>query len=146
MSEQQQSFDIQRIYTKELSYEAPNTPDIFQVEWKPEIHLDMDIKARNLKDDIYEVELLITATAKDGEKVAFLVEINQAGIFNMVGFTQEQLSHMQGSFCPSILYPYAREVVSELVTRGGFPPLYLAPVNFDALYAQQQEQKDGTNA
>ena len=124
----------------------PIPPAIFQAEWKPEIHLDMDIKAKNLQDDVFEVELLVTATAKDGDNVAFLVEVNQAGIFNIVGFAEEQLGHMHGSFCPSILYPYAREVVSDLVTRGGFPPLYLAPVNFDALYAQQQEQQKNANA
>lgn len=129
-------FIIQRIYVKDVSYEAPNTPEIFKNDWEPSIELNLDITSKKLADEIHEVVLIITATAKIKDKVAFLIEAHQAGIFTMKGFTNEELKQMCGSFCPNILFPYARELISEMVTRGGFPSLYLAPVNFDAMYQQ----------
>lgn len=140
-------FNIQRIYTKDLSFEAPSTPQIFQQEWHPELNLELNTHTSVLAEGVHEVVLTVTVTAKSKEKTAFLVEVKEAGIFTIKNFPAEQLPPMLGSICPSILFPYVREVVSEMVVRGGFPPLYLAPVNFEALYAQhvqQQKQKAET--
>ena len=139
----QPEFGIQRIYIKNLSFEAPSAPEIFRTDWTPEVNLDLDTNAAQISTDTYEVVLKLTATVKAKDKIAFLVEIHQAGIFAMTGFPPEQVQPMLGSFCPNILFPYAREAVSNIVNRGTFPPLYLAPVNFDALYQQylMQQQK-----
>jgi len=136
-TDSQHEFAIQRIYTKDLSYEAPNTPETFKVEWQPQVDLNLHNKSQKLTDDIYEVVLQITVTVKLKDKIAFLIEVKQAGIFTVKGFTPEQLDHMLGSFCPNILFPYARELVSATIGRGSFPPLYLAPINFDAMYQEQ---------
>jgi preprotein translocase subunit SecB len=140
------NFEIQRIYIKDLSYEAPNTPHTFTEDWKPEVQLNLETKSTRIQDNVHEVVLSVTATITSNKKSAFLVEVHQAGIFMVNGFPTDQLQHMLGSFCPNVLFPYAREVVSDLVVRGGFPQLILAPVNFDALYAQHMEEqkKSGT--
>ena len=135
----QPEFAIQRLYVKDLSLETPNTPKIFLKQWEPQLHMDLATDANLvLEEGVREVVLTVTVTVKIKEEVAFLVEVKQAGIFSLKGFTDDQLKHMLGSFCPNILYPYAREVVSDAVMRAGFPQLYLAPVNFDALYDQQK--------
>jgi len=133
----QQRFEIQRLYTKDLSFESPNSPQLFLREWQPEVNIDLNVEHSKIEDDIYEVALKITVTAKAEDKTAFLVEVQQAGIFTVGGFEQDQLNHMLGSLCPGILYPYARETVSDLVNRGSFPQLLLSPVNFDAFYQQK---------
>src|SRR3990167_8462221 len=134
-------FAIQRLYVKDLSLETPNTPQIFLDPWEPQMNMDISTDASLvLEDNLREVVLTVTITVKLKEKVAFIVEVKQAGIFALKGFTDDQLHHMLGSFCPNILYPYAREVVTDCVIRAGFPQLYLAPVNFDMLYAQQKKQ------
>lgn len=140
-----QEFGIQRIYVKDLSLECPNSPAIFLQDWEPELNLDLGTDAKNdLGDGVREVVLTVTATVKVKDKVAFLVEVKQAGIFSLKGFEKDQLKHLLGSFCPNILYPYAREAVTDAVVRAGFPQLYLAPVNFDALYEQHlQEEGEG---
>lgn len=135
------NFVIQRIYVKDASFEAPHAPQIFKEEWKPEVNVDLQTKTNNLEEGIHEVVLHLTVTVKMGEKTAFLVETQQAGIFTIKGFPQEQTNQALGAMCPTILYPYARETISDLVTRGGFPQLLLAPVNFDALYIQHQKQE-----
>lgn len=141
-TDSQHEFSIQRIYTKDISFEAPNTPDIFQNEWTPQVDLNLNTDSKKLAADIYEVVLQLTVTVKLKDKTAFLVEIKQAGIFMLKGFAEEQLGPMLGSFCPNILFPYARELISETICRGSFPPLYLSPINFDALYQEQlQKQK-----
>lgn len=134
-------FAIQRIYVKDISYEAPNAPDVFQNEWVPQVDLNLNTESKKLADDVYEVTIKVTATVKTKDTTAFLVEVHQGGIFTIKGFNEEQLGPMLGSFCPNILFPYARELVSETVNRGSFPPLYLAPINFDAFYQQQQDSK-----
>jgi preprotein translocase subunit SecB len=139
-----QHFEIQRIYVKDISFEAPNTPHTFLEEWKPEVQLNLETKSSRIKDDIHEVVLSVTATVNSGKKSAFLVEVHQAGVFMITGLQSEQLRQMLGSFCPEILFPYAREVISDTVIRGGFPQLILAPVNFNALYMQHvEDQKKG---
>ena len=132
-------FGIQRIYVKDISFESPNAPQLFRGEWRPEVKLDINSTASKLEDKVNEVVLKVTVTAKVEAKIAFLVEVQQAGIFTIEAFDDKQREHVLGSFCPNILYPYAREVVSDLVSRGGYPQLYLAPINFDALFAQQQQ-------
>ena len=133
-------FVIQRIYIKDLSYEAPNAPEVFRDEWKPQIDLALDTSSKKISDETYNVVLKVTVTVRVKEKVAFLVEVEEAGIFTLKGFAEEQLDAMLGSFCPNVLFPYAREIVSETVNRGSFPPLYLAPINFDAIYQQKLEK------
>ena len=144
-SEQQgQQFAIQRIFTKDISFEAPNAPAIFRKEWRPEVKLDLDTRSNKLEDGVYEVILSLTVTTKVGEETAFLCEVQQAGIFSAPdgeGTPEGQLAHMLGSFCPNILFPYAREAISNLVNRATFPQLNLAPVNFDALFAQYVQQR-----
>ena len=136
-----QQFAIQKIYIKDVSFESPNSPAMFTKEWQPEVNLDMNTNTQLLNEGVYEVVLSLTATVKNADQTAFLVEIQQAGIFTINGFAENDMGHMLGSFCPNILFPYAREAVSDLVTKGGYPPLILAPVNFDALYAQHMAQQ-----
>lgn len=133
-------FEIHRIYIKDSSFEAPNTPHTFSEEWKPEVQLNLETKSNRLQDNQHEVVLSITANVTTNGKPAFLVEVHQAGIFMISGLQPDQLHHTLGSFCPNILFPYAREAISDLVVRGGFPQLLLAPVNFDALYNQHMEE------
>jgi preprotein translocase subunit SecB len=137
----EQHFAIQRIYVKDLSFEAPGVPDIFQHDWKPDMHLDLHTQVAEVQTNVYEVMLTLTVNVKSETKTAFLVQVQQAGIFTIVGFSPEQMDHTLKAYCPSVLFPFAREVVSDLVTRGSFPQLVLAPVNFDALYAQHLEQQ-----
>lgn len=134
-------FAIQRIYTKDVSFETPNSPAIFQAEWKPEIKLDIDTRSAKLGDDTYEVVLSVTVTATVEGKTAFLAEVQQAGIFTIGNLQEAQLSHTIGAFCPTTLFPYARETVANLVNRGSFPQFNLSPVNFDALYASYLQKR-----
>lgn len=143
---QNPQFEIQRIFTKDISFESPNTPQTFVEEWKPEVTLNLETKSNKVQDNLHEVVLTITATVNSNKKTAFLIEVHQAGVFMINGFSNEQLHQMLGSFCPNILFPYAREVISDMVVRGGFPQLILAPVNFDALYAQHMQQTDAGKA
>lgn len=140
-SEQQNAFAIQRIYTKDVSFEAPNSPAIFRQEWKPELNLDMNVKNEKLEDGLFEVVLKITVTSKVGDTVAFLCEVHQAGIFSIAESLEEgQRAQLLGAFCPNLLFPYARECISNLVGRATFPQLNLAPVNFDAVFAQHVQR------
>ena len=152
MSEQQNqemTFQIQRIYTKDISFEAPNAPQVFQKEWQPEVKLDLVTSSNTLAENVYEVILRVTVTATMEEETAFLCEVQQAGIFTVEGIEGTQLAHCLGAYCPNVLFPYARECITNLVGRGTFPQLNLAPVNFDALfmnYLQQQQQQDAANS
>ena len=134
-------FAIQRVYTKDISFETPNSPAIFQKEWKPEVQLDIDTKSAKLADDTYEVTLSLTVTAKVEDQTAFLAEVKQAGIFTIGNIPEAQLAHTIGAFCPTTLFPYAREAVANLVSRGSFPQINLAPVNFEALFANYVQQR-----
>ncbi|NOQ88614.1 MAG: protein-export chaperone SecB [Gammaproteobacteria bacterium] len=147
MSEENQQFSIQKIYLKDVSFESPNSPQAFtNGEWQPQINVQINSSNQAIADDIYEVVLDITVTAKHEEKTAFLVEVKQAGIFTISGFPQENMGGMVGAFCPETLFPFAREAISELVSKGGFPQLLLAPVNFNALYTQQMQQQAAAQA
>lgn len=134
-------FNIQRIYTKDISFESPNAPAIFTKEWKPEVKLDIDTKTDKIDEQLFEVVLSVTVTASLGQETAFLCEVQQAGIFAIGDMPDQNKAHMLGSYCPNILFPYARETVSNLVNRGTFPPLNLAPVNFDAIFAAYMQKR-----
>lgn len=139
MTEQQQpQFGIQRVYIKDLSFECPNSPAIFRKEWKPQIKLDLNTQSTKLDEDIYEVVLTLTVSAKLEDDTAFLCEVQQAGIFSIAGFPEQTRDQMIGAYCPNILFPYAREAIDTAVVKGSFPALMLAPVNFEALYAQNK--------
>lgn len=143
---QEGQFMIQRIYVKDLSFETKNTPSVFQQQWEPELSVDLNTSHSSLGGDVYEVVLSITATVMNKKTTAFLVEIKQAGIFTISGAAASQLDQVLGSFCPNILYPYAREVITSQVVNGSFPQLVLAPINFDALYMKQLEDKQNAGA
>lgn len=142
--EAQQQFGIQRVYLKDSSFETPLGAEAFLQEFQPKINLDLNTKNQRLDDKNFEVVLSLTVTAVFGEgdnaRTAFLVEVQQAGIFIIDGFEPAQAHQMLGTVCPNILFPYAREAVDNFVTRGGFPALMLAPVNFDALYVSAMRQ------
>lgn len=133
-------FSIQRIYVKDLSFETPNSPAIFTKEWKPDVKLDLDNRSVKIEEGVFEVTLSVTVTATVEGQTAFLCEVQQAGVFVIGNMPEAQTAHMLGAFCPNTLFPYARETVSNLVNRGTFPALNLAPVNFDALFAQYVQQ------
>nr|CBA75626.1 protein-export protein [Arsenophonus nasoniae] len=142
-------FQIQRIYTKDISFETPSAPNIFQQEWQPEVKLDLDTSSSELAEHVYEVILRVTVTATVADETAFLCEVQQAGIFSIDGIEQSQMAHCLGAYCPNILFPYARECITNLVSRGTFPQLNLAPVNFEALfmnYLQQQHTAQTENS
>lgn len=142
MSEEQQNFNIQKIYTRDISYESPNAPDVFATtNFKPDINVQINTGHRAVGDDNHEVVLTLTVTAKQEDKTAYLVEVQQAGVFTISGFDQDQTSGMLGAFCPETLFPFAREVISDLVQKGGFPQLLLQPINFNALYQQHMQQQ-----
>jgi preprotein translocase subunit SecB len=133
-------FIIQKIYTKDVSFESPNSPEIFREEWKPKLDLQLGNEYKRIDEENHEIILSVTVTAKVGDKTAFLVEVKQAGIFTLTGYSNEEMGPLVGSYCPNTLFPFVREVVSDVVTKGGFPQLVLSPVNFDAMYAHQLEQ------
>lgn len=137
----QQQFAMQRIYTKDLSFESPGTPGIFRQQWQPKVNVDMNTKSEKIDDNgNFEVVLTLTITAKVDEETAFLIEVQQAGIFLVAGFEGDNLRRILGTTAPNILFPYARENIDSLAVKGGFPPVMLAPVNFDALYQQALAQ------
>ena len=133
-------FSIQKIYVKDISFETPNTPDAFKMEWKPVVDMNITNEATPLGDDLFDVVLSVTLTVKIDDKVIYLVEINQAGIFLIKNFAEDLLSRMLATSCANILFPFAREAISDTVVRGGFPQLLLSPVDFFALYEKQREQ------
>jgi len=139
----QLQFSLQRIYVKDISFEAPNSPTVFQQPFKPKVGLDLNTTSRQVADDLYEVVVKVTAQVTHSEEgtTSFLAEIEQAGLFRISGIEGQQLEHTLGAFCPNMIFPYARECIDSLVNRGGFPPLMLAPVNFEAIYAQKKKRE-----
>lgn len=136
-------FQIQRIYIKDVSFEAPNLPTIFHQEWKPQLGFELDTETVQVDEDLYEVALHMTVstTLEDSGDIAFICEVKQAGVFTIKGLEGIQLQHALASQCPTILFPYARELISNLVNRGTFPALNLSPVNFDALFVDYLERQ-----
>ena len=147
--EQGPSFQLQRLYTPDLSFEAPKSPEIFRKNWAPQVSLELNTRQKQLQEDFYEVVLTLQVTVKVEEEVAFIAEVHQAGVFLIQGLDGPNLSHTLGAFCPNMLFPYAREPLDSLVVRGSFPALMLAPINFEALYARRlqemQQQGQPTN-
>ncbi len=139
--ETERQFAIQRIYTKDISFETPNSPQVFTQEWKPEINVSMNSTVNKLDDDNVEVTLTVTVTAKHDDNTAFLAEVQQAGIFLAKGISNEEMAPMLGIYCPNTLFPYVREAIGDLINRGSFPQFMLQPVNFEAIYAQRIQQQ-----
>ncbi|GAA5525278.1 protein-export protein SecB [Microbulbifer aestuariivivens] len=140
-------FAMQRIYLKDLSFETPMGAEVFRKEWKPQVNQELNTKTSKIDEDLYEVALTLTITVKLEDEAAFLVEVQQAGLFTVKGLEGQQLAQVLNTACPQILFPYAREVVDSAVTKGSFPALMLPPINFDALFAaalaQAQSQAEG---
>jgi preprotein translocase subunit SecB len=132
----QAQFTVQKIYVKDVSFEAPNTPAIFNEAGQPQLNMNLNQKVARLEDGVFEVVLGITLTCAIEEKNVYLAEIEQAGVFGLAGFDERNLDMMLGTYCPNVLFPYARQAISDLITAGGFPPFYLQPINFEALYAE----------
>ncbi|MDS4022319.1 MAG: protein-export chaperone SecB [Candidatus Competibacter sp.] len=149
MSEQQQipqHFEIQKVYLKDVSLETPNSPMIFTEQWQPQTEVRLESGATPLTEDLFEVVLTLTVTAKLGERTAYLAEIQQGGLFTLRGFEDAQMGHMLHAFCPNILFPFAREELASLIGKGGFPALLLNPINFDGLYLQRLQQQQAQAA
>ena len=152
MTEQEQKgaerrITIGKIYAKDVSFESPQTPAVFKsAEWKPQTNLNLRSSTNAIDGNEHEVVLTITVDAKDGDKTLFLVELQQAGIFEIVGYEGEEFNAVVGSFCPNILFPYARETIANVIQKGGFPEFLLQPINFDALYVQGRQKAAETSA
>lgn len=144
----QANFALQRIYVKDISFESPNSPMVFQKQWKPEVKMDLNTKNTKLGDDHYEVVVSVTLTVTVETMTAYIVEVQQAGIFAVQGIEGGHLAQALNAFCPNLLFPYLRETVDTVVIKGSFPAMMLAPVNFDAIFAQavMQKQKDAQSA
>ena len=143
----QVQFSMQKIYVKDLSFEAPGAPESFNFKdgYRPDVNLELNTNSRSLDNDLYEVTLHVTVTAKNNDTVLFLAEVKQAGVFVVANMDDANKRHTLGSFCPSVLFPYARSMVSEMITHGGFPQLLLAHINFEQLF-QAQEAKHAEQA
>lgn len=139
---QEPGFAIEKLYVKDASIEVPNAPQIFTDRTAPQVSVELGNSAQRLDEDVYEVSIKVTVTAKMGETTGFLVEVVQAGIFAIRNVPEENLEMIVGITCPNILFPYAREAVSDMVTRAGFAPVLLNPINFEALYMQQKQQAE----
>jgi preprotein translocase subunit SecB len=140
MSDNQPSFQIEKIYVKDLSLEIPHAPQVFMQAEQPRLEVQINTEASQFSDGYFDVRVSATVTARAGERIMFLAEVVQGGIFAVRGVPPEDLDGLLGIACPTILYPYLREAISDLITRGGFPPVVLAPVSFEALYAERQKQ------
>jgi len=140
-AQQQQQFTVQRIYTKDLSFESPSTPAVFKKQWQPKVTVELNTKSEAIDaQGNFEVVLSITITAKVEDETAFLIEVQQAGIFYVRGFEGEDLRRILGTAAPNMLFPYARETIDTVCVKGAFPAIMLAPVNFDAMYQQALQQ------
>jgi len=138
-----QQFGVQKTFVKDVSFETPMGVKVFTQQFQPEVKLDVNTSGNSIAENVHEVVLTVTATAKVEEETAYVVEVQQAAIFSVSGFPDDQLKQILGAVCPNFLFPYAREAVDSMVVRGGFPPLNLAPVDFDALYRNAQSGAEG---
>ena len=138
--QQQAQFQLQKIYMKDVSYEVPNAPQVFQEDGQVEIKMNLAQKVDNLAEGIHEVVLTVTVTANLGEKTAYLAEVQQAGIFSINGLNEQATHAALNTLCPHTLFPYARRAITDLVADGGFPPLVLQPINFDQIYSQRMQE------
>ena len=136
----QAQFQLQKLYVKDVSFELPNAPQIFQEDGQVEIKMNLAQRVENLADNVHEVVLTVTVTATLGEKTAYLAEVQQAGIFSIVGLNEQAQHAALNTLCPHTLFPYARRSITDMVADGGFPPLVLQPINFDQIYAQRLQE------
>ena len=141
-----QQFAIQRIYVKDTSFESPRAPMVFTQKWEPKVQMDLNTKASKVQDNVHEVVVGVTITVSNQDETAYLIEVQQAGIFAIQGFEDDALRQVLGTVCPNVLFPYAREALDSLAIKGGFPPLQLAPINFDMIYAQQLQKQQEQQA
>ena len=143
------AFTVEKIYVKDVSFESPNSPVIFNENVQPELQLNLNQKVQRLSETAFEVVLGVTLTCKAGDKTAYVAEVEQAGVFGLIGLEPQAIDVLLGTQCPNILFPYVRSMVSDLIQAGGFPPFYLQPINFEGLYAetlrQRQAQADGAS-
>ena len=142
-TEDQKQLSITKIYIKDFSFESPKAPDVFRSrEWQPQTDLNLRSSHKPVEGEkgVHEVILTVTVDAKEGDTTLFLVELQQAGLFQIAGYSDEEFGAIVGSFCPNILFPYARETIANAVSKGGFPEFVLQPINFDALYMQSRQQ------
>ena len=137
------SFQIEKLYVKDLSLELPNAPQVFLQNESPQLEIQVRNEGQKFADALYEAVVTVTVTARVGEKTLFLAEASQAGIFSLRDIPEADIGPLLGIACPNILYPYVREAISDMVTRAGFPPVLLAPVSFEALYAQRNQAQSG---
>jgi preprotein translocase subunit SecB len=140
------AFAVQRIYLKDLSFETPMGAVAFQKQWQPKVNQDLNTQSTKIADDVYEVALRLTITVTDGEETIYLIEVQQAGLFTIKGLEPQQLTHVINTTCPSMLFPYAREVIDNTLTKGSLPALMLPPINFDALFASAMQQAEAKAA
>jgi preprotein translocase subunit SecB len=129
-------FTVEKIYVKDVSFEAPNAPQVFNESGTPQLNMNLNQKVGRLDGDMFEVILGVTLTCTLGDKTVYLAEVEQAGVFGLAGFDDRTLDLMLGTYCPNVLFPYVRQQISDLITAGGFPPFYMQPINFEALYAE----------
>ena len=142
----QPQFHVQKLYVKDVSFELPNAPQIFQDNGQVEIKMNLSQKVETLAEDVHEVMLTVTVTATIDDKTAYLAEVQQAGIFNIIGLNEQGLHAALNTLCPHTLFPYARRTITDLVADGGFPPLVLQPINFDQVYAQRMREAQAAAA
>ena len=140
------AFTVEKIYVKDVSFEVPGAPAVFNDQVQPQLQMNLNQSVQRLNDNAYEVVLGITLTCNAGDKPMYLVEVKQAGVFGLAGFDAQTLDVMLGTHCPNVLYPYARQLVSDLIQSGGFPPFFLQPINFEALYAEGLRQRAAQQA
>ena len=132
----QAQFTVEKIYVKDVSFEAPNAPAVFNEQGQPQLNMNLNQKVGRLEGDLFEVILGVTLTCTLNDKTVYLAEVEQAGIFGLTGFDDRTLDMMLGTYCPNVLFPYVRQSISDLITNGGFPPFYMQPINFESLYAE----------
>ena len=135
------AFTVEKIYVKDVSFEVPGAPAIFTENVQPELQLNLNQRVQRLGENAFEVVLGVTLTCKAGDKTAYVAEVQQAGIFGLMGLDPQAVDVLLGTQCPNILFPYVRQLVSDLVQAGGFPPFFLQPINFEALYAESLRQR-----
>jgi len=135
------TFTVEKIYVKDVSYEAPGVPQVFNESGTPALEMNLNQRVQRVADNLFEVELGVTLTCKMVDRTVYLVEVRQAGLFGLAGFDDPTLDAMLGVHCPNIIYPYARQTISDMINAGGFPPFLLQPINFEALYAEGLRQR-----
>lgn len=144
-NQNQSQIHIQKLYIKDASFEIPQGVAAFQLKWQPELNVELNTEAKKIGDDnTFDIILKVKCTVKCEDQIAFVAEAQQAGVFTIANIPDEQMQHVVGAYCPNILYPYLREAISDMVLKGGFPQLSLAPVNFEAMLQQQQAQQNSS--